>query len=157
MVVAIAAAFGASSGSSAAAASTATDAATPAPLAAPPITGRPRVGLVLSGGGARGLAHVGVLKVLERLRVPVDVIAGTSMGAIVGGLYASGMDADTLERELGDVQKEFAGFESGDLAKTNAKLAAAKLPEIKVPEHAPEETGSSESSHGEMHAPWERD
>jgi NTE family protein len=61
---------------------------------------RPRIGLVLSGGGARGLAHVGVLKVLERERVPIDVIAGTSMGAIIGGLYASGMRADELEREL---------------------------------------------------------
>ncbi|WP_234413989.1 patatin-like phospholipase family protein [Ideonella sp. A 288] len=61
---------------------------------------RPRIGLVLSGGGARGLTHVGVLKVLEELQVPIDVIAGTSMGAIVGGLYASGMRADTLEREL---------------------------------------------------------
>ncbi|HJV69871.1 patatin-like phospholipase family protein [Ideonella sp.] len=61
---------------------------------------RPRVGLVLSGGGARGLAHIGVLKVLEREHVPVDVIAGTSMGAIVGGLYASGMKADEIEREL---------------------------------------------------------
>ncbi len=61
---------------------------------------RPRVGLVLSGGGARGLAHVGVLKVLEAERVPIDAIAGTSMGAIVGGLYASGMSAADLEREL---------------------------------------------------------
>ncbi|MGA0609463.1 patatin-like phospholipase family protein [Caldimonas sp. KR1-144] len=61
---------------------------------------RPKVGLVLSGGGARGLAHVGVLKVLERERVPIDVIAGTSMGAIIGGLYASGMSAEQLEREL---------------------------------------------------------
>jgi NTE family protein len=61
---------------------------------------RPRIGLVLSGGGARGLAHVGVLKVLERERIPVDVIAGTSMGAIVGGLYASGMKAAEIEREL---------------------------------------------------------
>lgn len=61
---------------------------------------RPRIGLVLSGGGARGLAHVGVLKVLERERVPIDVIAGTSMGAIIGGLYASGMSADQLEAEL---------------------------------------------------------
>ena len=61
---------------------------------------RPRIGLVLSGGGARGLAHVGVLKVLEREHVPIDVIAGTSMGAIIGGLYASGMSADELEREL---------------------------------------------------------
>mgnify|MGYP001245910179 CR=1 FL=1 len=65
-----------------------------------PALGRPRVGLVLSGGGARGLAHVGVLKVLERERVPVDVIAGTSMGAIIGGLYASGMRADEIEAEL---------------------------------------------------------
>jgi NTE family protein len=61
---------------------------------------RPRIALVLSGGGARGLAHVGVLKVLEEMRVPVDAIAGTSMGAIVGGLYASGMDAATLQREV---------------------------------------------------------
>jgi NTE family protein len=60
----------------------------------------PRIGLVLSGGGARGLAHLGVLKVLERERIPIHAIAGTSMGAIVGGLYASGMSADELEREL---------------------------------------------------------
>jgi NTE family protein len=57
---------------------------------------RPTIGLVLSGGGARGLAHVGVLEVLEELRIPVDVIAGTSMGAIVGGLYASGLPSDSL-------------------------------------------------------------
>ncbi len=61
---------------------------------------RPRIGLVLSGGGARGLAHVGVLKVLEEARVPVDVVVGTSMGAIIGGLYATGMTADTLQAEL---------------------------------------------------------
>ena len=65
---------------------------------------RPRIGLVLSGGGARGLAHIGVLKVLEDLQVPIDVIAGTSMGAIVGGLYASGMRAAELESALLDVQ-----------------------------------------------------
>ncbi|MDO9202194.1 MAG: patatin-like phospholipase family protein, partial [Hydrogenophaga sp.] len=61
---------------------------------------RPVVGLVLSGGGARGFAHVGVLKALEAAQVPVDLIVGTSMGAIVGGLYASGMSADELEREI---------------------------------------------------------
>ena len=65
-----------------------------------PSSARPRIGLVLSGGGARGLTHVGVLKVLERARVPVDVIAGTSMGAIVGGLYASGMTAEQIEEEF---------------------------------------------------------
>jgi NTE family protein len=58
---------------------------------------RPRIGLVLSGGGARGAAHIGVLKVLEEMRVPIDAIAGTSMGAVVGGLYASGLTAREIE------------------------------------------------------------
>ncbi len=66
-----------------------------APVDEPPP--RPRIGLVLSGGGARGLAHVGVLKVLDELRVQVDAIAGTSMGAVIGGLYASGMTAAEIE------------------------------------------------------------
>ncbi len=57
----------------------------------------PRVGLVLSGGGARGAAHVGVLRVLEELHVPLYCIVGTSMGSIVGGLYATGMPLDELE------------------------------------------------------------
>lgn len=61
---------------------------------------RPRIGLVLGGGGARGAAHVGVLKVLEELHIPIDCIAGNSMGAIVGGLYASGMSPDEIEHEL---------------------------------------------------------
>lgn len=64
---------------------------------------RPRVGLVLGGGGARGAAHVGVLKELERMRVPIDAIAGTSMGAIVGGLYATGMSAADLEALVGSI------------------------------------------------------
>ena len=57
---------------------------------------RPKIGLVLAGGGAKGAAHVGVIKVLEELGVPIDYIAGTSMGAIVGGLYASGLSSDEL-------------------------------------------------------------
>lgn len=57
---------------------------------------RPKIGLVLSGGGARGIAHIGVLKVLEEMRIPIDCIAGTSMGAIVGGLYAAGTSPDDL-------------------------------------------------------------
>src|SRR2546421_2342142 len=59
---------------------------------------RPRVGLVLSGGGARGAAHIGVLRILEQMRVPIDAIAGTSMGAVVGGLYASGLSARDIEK-----------------------------------------------------------
>ena len=62
---------------------------------------RPRIGLVLSGGGARGAAHVGVIKVLEELRIPVDFIAGTSMGSAVGGLYASGLTTKELETLFG--------------------------------------------------------
>ena len=65
--------------------------------AAPPDGGRPKVGLVLGGGGARGAAHIGVLRELERMRIPIDAIAGTSMGAIVGGLYATGISASELE------------------------------------------------------------
>jgi NTE family protein len=61
---------------------------------------RPRIGLVLGGGGARGGAHVGVLKVLEELRIPIDYVVGTSMGSIVGGLYASGMSAEDIEQEM---------------------------------------------------------
>ena len=60
-------------------------------LAQPQRPAHPRVGLVLGGGGARGGAHLGVLEVLEELRVPVDCIAGTSMGALVGGAYAAGV------------------------------------------------------------------
>jgi NTE family protein len=58
---------------------------------------RPKIGLALSGGGARGGAHVGVLKALEELGVPIDYIAGTSMGAIIGGFYAAGYSADEIE------------------------------------------------------------
>jgi NTE family protein len=65
--------------------------------AAPTPPHRPRIGLVLSGGGARGVAHIGVLKVLEEQHVPIDAIAGTSMGAVVGGLYASGLSAREIE------------------------------------------------------------
>jgi len=69
--------------------------AQPAPPSA--AGGRPKVCLVLSGGGARGVAHVGVLKALETLRIPIDCIAGTSMGAVIGGAYASGMTTREME------------------------------------------------------------
>ncbi len=59
---------------------------------------RPKIALVLSGGGAKGIAHVGVLKIIERTGLQVDYITGTSMGSIVGGLYASGYTADMLEQ-----------------------------------------------------------
>jgi NTE family protein len=64
---------------------------------------RPKIGLVLSGGGARGAAHIGVLKVLEELRVPVDVIAGTSMGSIVGAAYATGMTVPQMQKAIASI------------------------------------------------------
>ncbi len=59
--------------------------------------------MVLSGGGARGMAHIGVLEVLEDLKIPIDCIAGTSMGAVVGGLYASGMSARDIDKTMRSV------------------------------------------------------
>lgn len=74
----------------------------------PTALARPRIGLVLSGGGARGAAHLGVLKVLEELHVPVDIVVGTSAGAIVGAAYASGMP-------VRDIEKEMSGLRTADL------------------------------------------
>ncbi len=62
---------------------------------------RKKIGLALSGGGARGFAHIGVLKALIENEIPIDVIAGTSAGAIVGGAFASGMQvADIIRMEI---------------------------------------------------------
>ncbi|MFH2122485.1 MAG: patatin-like phospholipase family protein [Pseudomonadota bacterium] len=72
-------------------------------VAGPQKNDRPKIGLVLGGGGARGAAHIGVLKVLEELQIPVDYIAGTSMGAVVGSLYASGASAAECEKVLTSV------------------------------------------------------
>ena len=73
-----------------------------------PAAQRPRIGLVLSGGGARGAAHIGVLKMLDALHVPIDAIAGTSMGAVVGGLYASGMSGTQIEQAMASVDWQSA-------------------------------------------------
>ena len=69
---------------------------------------KPKIGLVLSGGGAKGFAHIGVLKVLEEAKIPIDFIAGTSIGGIVGGLYACGYDAITLEKII--LKQDLAGM-----------------------------------------------
>ena len=58
---------------------------------------RPRVAVVLSGGGAKGTAHIGALKVIEEAGVPIDMIVGTSMGSIIGGLYAIGYTTEQLD------------------------------------------------------------
>ena len=71
--------------------------AAPARAESPP---RPKVGLVLGGGGALGLSHIGVLRALEEQRIPIDCIAGTSMGSIIAGFYASGMSPDEMQAFL---------------------------------------------------------
>lgn len=73
----------------------------PVPAAAAAVVqpaARPRIALVLSGGGARGFAHIGVLRALREMRVPVDLVVGTSMGSVVGGAYAAGAAVSDLER-----------------------------------------------------------
>jgi NTE family protein len=106
---------------------------------------RPKVGLVLSGGGALGVAHVGVLKALEELHIPIDYIAGTSMGAVVGGLYASGMSpaeldewfrhadwhfllADSLPRESESFRNKQRQFDMNQAIAFNVKGKELKLP-----------------------------
>ena len=64
---------------------------------------RPQIGLVLSGGGAKGAAHIGVLKYIEEVGIPIDYIAGTSMGSIVGGMYALGYSSDEILDIISDV------------------------------------------------------
>lgn len=75
-----------------------------------------RVAVVLSGGGAKGMAHIGVLKVLERAGIPVDIITGTSMGSIVGGLYATGMNAERLDSIVRTQDWNFVLSDKDDLS-----------------------------------------
>ena len=57
---------------------------------------RPKIGIALAGGGALGFAHLGVLKVIDSLDIPIDYVSGTSMGGLMGGLYAMGYEVDTM-------------------------------------------------------------
>jgi NTE family protein len=99
---------------------TATAQVAPAPAAA-----RPKIGLVLAGGGAKGAAHIGVLEVLDELRIPIDCVAGTSMGALVGATYATGMrPAEIKERVLAiDWERTVGGQGRRDRMPIKRKLA----------------------------------
>ena len=77
-----------------------------APAGAQTTATRPRVGLALGGGGARGVAHVGVLRWLEEHRIPIDVVTGTSMGGLIGGGYATGMTPEEIEALLTGIDWE---------------------------------------------------
>lgn len=99
----------------------------PPVLAGDPGVDRPRIGLVLSGGGARGGAHIGVLRALEDLGVPIDFIAGTSMGAIVGGFYAAGYTPEQIEEILGRTDWSEAFSDQPD--RSNATMRKKELDE----------------------------
>lgn len=100
----------------------------------PALAQRPKVALVLSGGGAKGAAHVGVLKVLEEYEIPIDIITGTSMGALIGGLYAVGHSAAELDSLVtsqdwdyvisGQVRREEVSYEQ----KTDAAKYLIQIP-----------------------------
>ena len=66
-------------------------------IASDKISSRKKVGLVLSGGGAKGMAHIGALKVIEKAGIPIDYVVGTSMGSIIGGLYAIGYTPEQMD------------------------------------------------------------
>ena len=92
---------------------------------------RPRVGLVLGGGGARGAAHVGVLEVLDRLRVPVDCVAGTSMGALVAGAWVAGVPPQSMREQLAQADWDDMFQDNPDyvdLGWRNKQLARRFLP-----------------------------
>src|SRR5712692_6759857 len=74
-----------------------------------PVPKRPRIGLALGGGFARGMSHIGVLKVFEQERIPIDYVAGTSVGAVIGAAYCSGLSAKEMAETAGLVRfKDFA-------------------------------------------------
>lgn len=88
--------------------------------------GRPRIGLALGGGGSRGAAHVGVLKVLQEENIPIDLVAGTSIGSVVGGYYAAGTSIDEIEQlfKNGRFTKEFTPMPYLRVATEPLELAA---------------------------------
>jgi NTE family protein len=104
---------------------------------------RPRVGLALSGGAARGAAHVGVLRVLEEHGIPVDCVAGTSAGSLVGGAYAAGLSLDELEefalgmrwRDFGRVTLSRLGVQSNARMEEfiRARFPVSRFEELRIP------------------------
>ena len=109
-------------------------------LVSPVAAAREKIGLVLGGGGARGAAHIGVLRALERERIPVDYIAGTSMGAIIGALYASGYTVDEIqaildEMDWGDVFRDGATRDNLPMREKELDRAQLVPQEVGVSRH----------------------
>jgi len=106
-------------------------------------TNRPRIGLALSGGAARGIAHVGVLRALEENNIPIDAITGASAGALIGGSYAAGLSIPQLEelaknfrwRHTGRPSFSRLGFQSNERMETflRAHLPVTRFEDLKIP------------------------
>ena len=104
---------------------------------------RPRIGLALSGGAARGIAHVGVLRALEENSIPINAIAGASAGALVGGCYAAGLAIEQLEvlvrkfrwRQTGRISFSRLGLQSNARMETflRANLPTTRFEELRIP------------------------
>src|SRR5262245_24085268 len=104
---------------------------------------RPRVGLALSGGAGRGIAHIGVLRALEANQIPIDAIAGASAGALIGGCYAAGMSIAQLEemarsfrwRHMGRLAYSRLGLQSNKRMETflRKRLPVTRLEDTKIP------------------------
>jgi len=101
---------------------------------------RPKVGLALSGGGARGLAHIGVLKVLEREEVPVDFLAGTSMGGLIAAAFAAGLSPTLIEQEAVRMGRYAQLVRLFDLSLPGAGLVEGKKIEAYLTQHLGERT-----------------
>ncbi len=108
-----------------------------------PKLNRPRIGLALSGGAARGMAHIGVLRALEENAIPIDAIAGASAGALVGGLYAAGLSIAQLEemarkfrwRNMGRIGFSRLGLQSNAPMETflRANLPVTRFEDLRIP------------------------
>src|SRR6266567_5344937 len=104
---------------------------------------RPRIGLALSGGAGRGIAHIGVLRALEENEIPIDAIAGASVGALIGGCYAAGLSIEQLEamarafrwRHLGRLAYSRLGLQSNKRMETflRAHLPVTRFEDMKIP------------------------
>src|SRR5687767_2479828 len=107
------------------------------------MTHRPTIGLALSGGAARGIAHVGVLRALVEHNIPIDYVAGTSAGSLVGGAWAAGMSLDEIEkiglnlrwRDIGRVTMSRLGVQSNDRLEeyVRACLPITRFEDLPIP------------------------
>jgi NTE family protein len=90
---------------------------------------QPSIGLVLGGGGARGLAHIGVLRVLEREQIPIACVAGTSIGGLIGAVYAAGMSLDDLTAEVDHISKftEFLRLMDVNISTQGISIKGARI------------------------------